>query len=161
MSTRKIFCYLLISLLLIGINKVYAERMPGIEAIYYQSVKGGTYRGGGIHYMFENAPFIYWDVEVVRSSKIDEEFAFFELGGDIFSSRSKNKNWLIPYFGLKGGAVYNKNYKLQAELTPYLGMDIYSSKLLRLSFRFGYFMPMQYNEILRGIKPTLSLNFAW
>lgn len=84
------------------------------------------------------------------------------LGFDLSLERNPSRRWMIPYFGMEGGAFFQLNTGTVAFLEPLGGVHLWSSQNVYLNLMGGYFLPLS-TEIFddtRGVRGRLTFDFS-
>ncbi len=85
---------------------------------------------------------IYLDFDVLFSTHSATDPAFMPvLGFDLSLERNPARRYMIPYFGLDGGALFQKQVTTLGFLTAYGGIHFYSSRNVEIGLKAGYMLP--------------------
>ncbi len=104
---------------------------------------------------------IYTKVTFLKStiSQINDIF-YWGIGLDLSLERNPKRNYLIPYFGLEFGDMFQRQFGNLVTITPTLGVHLYSSRNLFVNLTGGYLYPTRHIEELRGYTVQLGANFS-
>ncbi len=104
---------------------------------------------------------IYTKVNFMKSSKKDiKDIFYWALGLDLSLERNPTRNYLIPYFGLEVGDMYQSQLGNIVTITPTLGVHLFTSQNLFVNLTGGYVYPSKHLEELRGYTAQLGVNFS-
>jgi hypothetical protein len=104
---------------------------------------------------------IYTKVNFMKSSKKDiKDIFYWAIGLDLSLERNPTRNYLIPYFGLEVGDMYQSQLGNIVTITPTLGVHLFTSQNLFVNLTGGYVYPSKHLEELRGYTAQLGVNFS-
>jgi hypothetical protein len=104
---------------------------------------------------------IYTKVTFLKSNKENiNDIFYWGLGLDLSLERNPKRNYLIPYFGLEFGDMFQRQFGNLVTITPTLGVHLYSSQNLFVNLTGGYIYPTRHIEELRGYTVQLGVNFS-
>lgn len=85
---------------------------------------------------------LYVDFDVMFSthSAIDPVFMPL-LGFDLSLEKNPGRRFLIPFFGLEGGALFQKQITTLGLMEPFAGVHVYSARNVEIGLRAGYMLP--------------------
>lgn len=149
--------------------------IPGVSytAFFPQDKsKYGTFQGFSIEYLIysginrnENkGPShikVYAKFDLMTSTNKDITEAFnYSMGLDLSFERNPKRRFLIPFFGLDLGFLYQKEMGHIFCFTPTGGVWLYSDQNLMAHFTVGYLYPAESIEKYRGLRVLAGLNFS-
>lgn len=107
---------------------------------------------------------IYVDFDVLFSthSAIDPAFVPL-LGFDMSFERDPGRRFFIPYFGLEGGALFQKQTTTLGLMTPLAGIHVYSARNVELGVKVGYMLPFtseQFGQVA-GLRARAALDVSF
>jgi hypothetical protein len=162
-------------------KEIYVEEewnsafIPGISYTNYlphDSKKFGTYQGvsveylifAGIHRNDNRGPShvrVYNRYDLLTSSIDSVREAFiYSLGLNLSFERNPKRNFLIPYFGIEIGGLYQKEMGNIFNFTAVGGIWLYTSQNIFVNLAGGYFYPIEKIEDYRGFRGTLGINLS-
>lgn len=122
--------------------------------IYAKAKKGNTYKSGPARVK------TYANLSILKSTaSSDSARNIFNVNfGVNLSFEAKGKrNYLIPYFGLETGGLFQRNFA-SMQFTPCLGVQLFSTKHLIWSVQAGYNYTVKYFEDYSGMQYSSTLN---
>ena len=152
--------------------------MPGVGYEFWLpngSEKIGAYNGFRIEFI--GASYIhrnpkpgpshgrfYFHFDVLFSGKTGGSSAFLPTAGFDFSlEKNPPRRFLIPFFGLEGGALFNAATGTLGFMMPFVGVHFWSSGNVQLGVHGGYFLPFtsEQFETVRGVRGSLTADFSF
>lgn len=152
--------------------------MPGVGYEFWLpngSEKIGAYNGFRIEFIA--ASFIhrnpkpgpshgrfYLHFDVLFSGKTGGSSAFLPtMGFDFSLEKNPPRRFLIPFFGLEGGALFNASTGTLGFMMPFLGVHFWSSANVQLGLHGGYFLPFtsEQFETVRGVRGSLTADISF
>lgn len=107
---------------------------------------------------------VYIDFDVLFSSAQNVDAAFMPLiGFDLSLERNPARRFLIPYFGMEGGALFQKQTSTLGLLTPFFGIHFYATRNFEIGVKAGYMLPFtseQFSQVA-GFRGRLSADLAF
>ncbi len=107
---------------------------------------------------------LYVDFDILFSSLGNVDPAFMPvLGFDLSLERNPARRFLIPYFGLEGGALFQKQTTTLGLLTPFLGLHFFATRNFEIGVKAGYMLPFtsdQFSQVA-GFRGRLSADLAF
>lgn len=104
---------------------------------------------------------VYTKVNFMKSSKSGiSDIFYWGLGLDLSIERNPKRKYMIPYFGLEIGDMYQNGFGNVFVITPTIGCHLYSSQNLFVNLTGGYIYPSKYLEELRGYTIQLGVNLS-
>jgi hypothetical protein len=103
-------------------------------------------------------------LDVLLSTKQEVPAAFLPtLGFDFSFERNPPRRFLIPYFGLEGGAWFNGLTGSLAFMHPFAGVHLWAKANLFFSLRGGYFLPFtsEQFDVVRGVRAAATVDFSF
>jgi hypothetical protein len=85
------------------------------------------------------------------------------LGVDLSLERNPARRFLIPYFGLDGGALFQKQITTLGFMTAYGGVHFYSSRNVEIGLKAGYMFPFtseQFGQVA-GFRARLTADISF
>jgi hypothetical protein len=106
--------------------------------------------------------YVAFDVLFSTHSAVDPAFLPL-LGVDMSFERDPGRRFLIPYFGLEGGAIFQKQTGTLGLMTPLLGLHVYSAKNVEVGLRAGYMLPFSSEQFgqVAGLRARLTADVAF
>ena len=74
--------------------------------------------------------------------------------------RNPERSWLLPYFAVDVGGLYQKQLGNAAMVTPALGVHVFQNRNVFISVDAGYLLALPALEKLHGPRVTVSGNFT-
>lgn len=71
------------------------------------------------------------------------------------------RSFLIPYFGIKGGGIYFDDKSTGVVIEPLLGVILYRSSLVNISYNANYFINTAFLATMSGVDHSLSVNVSF
>jgi hypothetical protein len=127
----------------------YSLWVPG-DATTYGVFNGFSIEFLGVRWVHQNdkrGPShgrVYLDFDVLFSSgaAAHTDPAFMPvLGFDLSLERNPARRFVIPYFGLDGGALFQKQIGTLGFVTAFGGVHLYSSRNVEIGLKAGYMLP--------------------
>lgn len=158
--------------------RIYGETkvtwMPGLHFTnYIPSDKSmGWYRGVGFEYLLvswitlndKRGPShgkFFTRFDIMHSNNPEQSVAFhYSAGVHLSMERYPKREYLIPYFGIETGGMYNKKYDHIFQFTPTLGMWLYADQTNSVTASVGWLLPMDRFEDLYGMRASIGANVA-
>jgi hypothetical protein len=149
--------------------------MPGLAYSAYWPVAGsryGTFHGpacellfaGWIHRNDNRGPShvrISGGVGLLSSTRDGLRKAVSaNFGFDLSIERNPTRRFLLPFFGVEGGFLFQSEIGKPFLLTPTAGLHLWADRNLFVSGRYGYAFPSQQVDRLRGHQLALSVDLA-
>ncbi|CAN5587976.1 hypothetical protein BH09MYX1_BH09MYX1_68240 [soil metagenome] len=106
--------------------------------------------------------FVHFDV--LFSSKSDVPASFLPtLGFDFSFERNPGRRFLIPFFGLEGGAWFNGQTGSLAFMQPFLGVHLFTKSNVFIGLRGGYFLPFtsEQFDVVRGVRASATVDLSF
>ena len=88
---------------------------------------------------------MYWKTSLLSREKGGELSLVYGFGTQVSFEPDAKRKLIIPTFGIDIGGLYGLNKTVRShsfQLTPQLGLLIYSSPRFTISSRVGYILPM-------------------
>ncbi|MEE2755400.1 MAG: hypothetical protein VYA30_02010 [Myxococcota bacterium] len=88
---------------------------------------------------------VYWKTSLLSRAEGGELSLIYGFGTQVSFEPDALRRWMIPTFGIDIGGIYGLNQETRShsfQLTPQLGILIYSSPRFTISSRMGYILPM-------------------
>ena len=108
---------------------------------------------------------VYIDLDLLRSSVLSDLGFIYSLGFSLSFERNPKRQFLIPYFGLEFGGVYQKpddQKKIHtAQICPLGGLNLWADQNIFINVTVGYMIPFSHLEDLRGLHVKAGLNFSF
>jgi len=107
---------------------------------------------------------IYVDLDVLFSTQANVDPAFMPvLGFDLSFERNPGRRFLIPYFALEGGVLFQRQTSTLGLLTPLVGLQIYATKNFEIGASGGYMLPFTSGEFgaVAGFRGRATAAFAF
>ncbi len=107
---------------------------------------------------------IYLDFDVLFSTHSNTDPAFMPvLGFDLSIERNPARRFLIPYFGLDGGALFQKQVTTLGFLTAYGGVHFYSTRNVEIGLKAGYMLPFTSEQFAQvaGLRARLTTDVSF
>ncbi len=84
------------------------------------------------------------------------------IGFDLSLERNPARRWLVPFFGLEGGAFFQLNTGTVACLEPLGGVHLFATQNVYLNLVGGYFLPLSSElfDDVRGVRGRLTFDFS-
>jgi hypothetical protein len=115
---------------------------------------------------------VYLSFDILTSTKVGDAAPPFKgpvhdaflpaIGFDLSLERNPARRWLIPFFGMEGGAFFQLNTGTIAFLEPLGGVHLFASQNVYLNLVGGYFLPLS-SEVFddsRGVRGRLTFDFS-
>ncbi len=106
--------------------------------------------------------FVHFDV--LFSSKGDVPAAFLPtLGFDFSFERNPARRFLVPFFGLEGGAWFNGTTGSLGFMQPFLGVHVLARSTVMIGVRGGYFLPFtsEQFDVVRGVRAAATFDLSF
>lgn len=106
----------------------------------------------------------YIHFDVLFSGKSGGAAAFLPTAGFDFSlEKNPPRRFLIPFFGLEGGALFNSETGTLGFMMPFVGVHFWSSGNVQLGVHGGYFLPFTSEQFdtVRGVRGSLTADFSF
>ena len=107
---------------------------------------------------------LYVDFDVLFSSRANVDPAFLPLlGFDMSFERNPGRRFLIPYFGVEGGALFQKETTTLGFMTPFAGVHFYSARNVELGLKAGYLLPFSSEQFIQvaGVRARLAFDLSF
>ncbi len=107
---------------------------------------------------------IYLDFDVLFSTANNVDPAFMPLlGFDLSIERNPARRFLIPYFGLEGGVLFQKQTTTLGLLTPFGGLHFYATRNFEIGAKVGYMLPFTSEQFAQvaGLRARLSADLSF
>ena len=177
----KHFFFISILLLFLTNKSVYAQTeewddyfMPGIGYKVYtpkNSAKLGVYQGIVTEFVIyakaknklssQSGPArvkTYANLSILKSNQDSARNIFNVNFGLNLSFEGKcNRKYLIPYFGLEVGGLFQRNYS-SMQFTPVAGIQLFSNKRMIWTLQAGYNYTVKYFEDYSGMQYSSTFN---
>lgn len=148
--------------------------LPGINGVYYAPADKslGYFTGVGVEYLFyggihknnNTGPShskVYMRLDMMNSSIDTVGLAFlFNLGVHLSVERNPIRKFFVPYFGFECGSVYQRLSGTTFQVTPLIGVWLFSEQNTFISAQFGYLYAAGALETLRGYRAGVGINFS-
>lgn len=106
---------------------------------------------------------VYLSFDILTSLKSDRHDAFLPaMGFDLSLERNPARRWMIPFFGMEGGAYFNLDTGTLAFLEPLGGIHLFASQNVYLNLVGGYFLPLSSENFddSRGVRGRFTFDFS-
>lgn len=106
--------------------------------------------------------FVHFDV--LLSTKSDVPAAFLPtLGFDFSFERNPPRRFLVPFFGLEGGAWFNGVTGSLGFMHPFLGVHLWTKSNVFIGVRGGYFLPFtsEQFDVVRGFRASATVDLSF
>jgi hypothetical protein len=107
----------------------------------------------------------YIDIDLVRSSESSNLGIIYSMGLTLSFERNPKRQFLIPYFGVELGGIYQKpedGEKIHAaQVNPLGGISIWASQNFFFNVTAGYMVPFSHMEQLRGLRVKAGMNVSF
>lgn len=147
----------------------YSLWVPGSTSLY------GVFNGFsieflGVRWVHQNDKHgpshgrVYLDFDVLFSTTSNVDPAFMPLlGFDLSIERNPARRWLIPHFGLEGGALFQKQINTLGLLTPFFGVHFWSSRNVEIGVKAGYMLPFTSEQFAQvaGLRARLAADVSF
>ena len=148
--------------------------LPGINGVYYAPADKslGYFTGVGVEYLFyggihknnntgpSHSKF-YLRLDMMNSSIDTVGLAFlFNLGVHLSVERNPIRKFFIPYFGFECGSIYQRLSGTTFQVTPLIGVWLFSEQNTFISAQFGYLYAAGALETMRGYRAGIGINFS-
>lgn len=101
----------------------------------------------------------YSSLSIMASTKSESRDIFFSNVGVNLSFEGKlDRNFLIPYFGLEVGGLYQRDYS-SFHFTPLAGIQLFSTKRIIWSAQGGYQYTTKFFDEYSGLSMSTTVNF--
>lgn len=156
-------------------EKWTSSLIPGASYAIYAPVasdKYGTFSGVSIEYLLvswvarndNRGPShgrVYIRFDLLNSSKPDVPASFlYTTGLNLSLERNPRRSFLIPFFGIEFGGIYNQKWDNIAHFTPVAGVWLYANQTNTVNASFGYTFPGTSFGELRGWRGSLGGTFS-
>jgi len=156
-------------------EKWTSSLIPGASYALYAPVasdKYGTFSGVSMEYLLvswvarndNRGPShgrVYIRFELLNSSKPDVPASFlYTTGLNLSLERNPRRSYLIPFFGIEFGGIYNQKWDNIAHFTPVAGVWLYANQTNTVNAAFGYSFPGTSFGELRGWRASLGGTFS-
>jgi hypothetical protein len=103
----------------------------------------------------------YAALDLLFSTEPDvSEMLTYALGLDLSFEGGAKRRFLIPYYGLEMGGMYQKSIRSLFQFTPVLGIHIFADDGVFVSLGAGYLLPTYKLEELHGPRVNLGANLV-
>ncbi len=106
---------------------------------------------------------VYIDFDVLFSTRTGVRSAFLpSIGLDLSVERNPQRRFLLPYFGMETGGLFQKDINSLWMIVPFVGVHLFSSANVFVNTSVGYVLPIdaqQFDE-LRGWRAKLGVDFS-
>lgn len=148
--------------------------LPGINGVYYAPADKslGYFTGVGVEYLFyggihknnntgpSHSKF-YLRLDMMNSSIDTVGLAFlFNVGVHLSVERNPVRKFFVPYFGLECGSIYQRLSGTTFQVTPLIGVWLFSEQNTFISAQFGYLYAAGALETMRGYRAGIGINFS-
>jgi hypothetical protein len=85
------------------------------------------------------------------------------LGFDLSIERNPARRFLIPYFGLEGGAMFQQQTGTLGLILPFAGLHFFTNRNVEVGLRAGYLLPFtseQFGDVA-GLRARLSADVSF
>jgi hypothetical protein len=147
----------------------YALWVPG-DTSTYGVLQGFSIEFLGVRWVHQNEKRgpshgrIYIDFDVLFSTEGAIDPAFIPLlGFDLSLERDPGRRFFIPYFGLEGGALFQKETGTLGLMTPFAGVHVYSAKNVEVGVKAGYMLPFtseQFGQVA-GLRARAAVDLSF
>jgi hypothetical protein len=107
----------------------------------------------------------YIDIDLMRSTVTSDLGIIYSMGMTLSFERNPKRQFLIPYFGVELGGIYQKpetgDQVHAAQVNPLGGISLFASQNLFVNVTAGYMVPFSHMEQLRGFRAKAGLNFSF
>lgn len=122
--------------------------------IYAKARKGESKWGSG-----PSRVKTYGNLAILASDKDGVKDIFYaNLGLNLSFEGKSNRNYLLPYFGIETGGMFQRDFS-SYHFTPVGGLQIISTKKLLWNVQMGYQYTTRYFDEFSGVLALSSLNF--
>jgi len=85
------------------------------------------------------------------------------LGFDLSIERNPARRFLIPYFGLEGGVMFQQQTGTLGLVLPFAGLHFYSSRNFEVGLKAGYLLPFSSEQFgdVAGLRARLSADLSF
>ncbi len=107
---------------------------------------------------------VYFDLDVLFAGKTGVDSAFLPYAGfDLSVERNPGRRFLIPYFGMEGGVLFQAQTGTLGMLVPFAGLDFYARSSVQIGMKAGYLLPFtsEQFEDVRGLRAKLTLDLSF
>ena len=106
----------------------------------------------------------YIDFDVLFSTHDGIDPVFMPLAGfDLSFEKNPGRRFMIPFFGLEGGAMFQKQITTLGLMTPFAGLFVYSGRNVEIALRAGYMLPFtseQFGQVA-GLRARLTADLSF
>lgn len=147
----------------------YSLWVPG-DVPTYGVFQGFTIEFLGVRWVHQNdkrGPShgrIYLDFDVLFSTEKNIDPAFMPLiGFDLSIERNPARRFLIPHFGMEGGALFQKQVTTLGLITPFAGIHFFSTRNFEIGAKVGYMLPFTSEQFAQvaGLRARLSADVSF
>jgi hypothetical protein len=107
---------------------------------------------------------VYLDFDVLFTTHAGIDPAFLPLAGfDLSFEKNPGRRFMIPFFGLEGGALFQKQITTLGLMTPFAGVLVYSGHNAEVALRAGYMLPFtseQFGQVA-GLRARLTADLSF
>ncbi|MBH23567.1 MAG: hypothetical protein CMH57_03690 [Myxococcales bacterium] len=101
------------------------------------------------------------NVDLLNSTKEDfDQALFYALGLDLSFERNPKRSFLIPFFGLEVGGIYQSELGNMAQFNPEGGLYLWSGPNISAQIKGGYLLPTTALEEFQGWRFTAGFDFT-
>ncbi len=107
---------------------------------------------------------VYLDFDVLFSTQQAVDPVFMPtLGFDLSLEKDPGRRFLIPFFGLEGGALFQKQITTLGFMTPFAGVLLWSGRNFEVALKAGYMLPFtseQFGQVA-GLRTRLTADLSF
>ncbi len=145
----------------LGVFNGFAIEFLGIRWVHDNDKRGPSH--GSIYLAFD-VLFSAGAKPDAITGKVSVDPAFMPvLGFDLSIERNPARRFLIPYFGLEGGALFQQQTGTLGLILPFAGLHFYSSRNVTIGVRAGYMLPFTSEQFadVAGVRARLSADVSF
>ena len=150
--------------------------MPGLQySVYLPKAMTGTggFQGASAEFLLDSwvhrnenhGPShvrIYADLDLLVpvNSTVRGNLYSYTLGCDLSIERNPKRRFLIPYYGVEAGGLYQAQYGQVLQVVPFAGVHLWESRNIWVNASAGYLLPGRALDALGGFRGKLGVDFS-
>src|SRR6185312_14385186 len=105
---------------------------------------------------------IYVDLDLLApvNSTLRGNLYSYTLGCDLSIERNPKRRFLIPYYGVEAGGLYQAQYGQVLQVVPFAGVHLWESRNIWVNASAGYLLPGRELDALGGFRGKLGMDFS-